>query len=100
MVEKEQDIETQPKSLNQSMISVNISKLDKPMDLVGEMVIAEAMVIQNPDFKGLELDNFQKAARQLNKITSEMQDMVMSIRIVPFSATFHKMHQYGICVRS
>ncbi|RDU23684.1 chemotaxis protein CheA [Anaerosacchariphilus polymeriproducens] len=77
----------------QSIISVSVSKLDKLMDLVGEMVIAEAMVIQNPDLQGLELDNFQKAARQLNKITSEMQDMVMSIRMVPLSATFQKMHR-------
>jgi two-component system chemotaxis sensor kinase CheA len=77
----------------QSIISVSVPKLDKLMDLVGEMVIAEAMVIQNPDLQGLELDNFQKAARQLNKITSEMQDMVMSIRMVPLSATFLKMHR-------
>ncbi len=76
-----------------SIISVSVSKLDKLMDLVGEMVIAEAMVIQNPDLKGLELDNFQKAARQLNKITGEIQDMVMSIRMVSLSATFLKMHR-------
>lgn len=91
--EKERDMEAQSKSLNQSIISVSVNKLDKLMDLVGEMVISEAMVIQNPDLKGLELNNFQKAARQLNKITSEMQDMVMSIRMVPLSATFHKMHR-------
>lgn len=77
----------------QSIISVNVAKLDKLMDLVGEMVIAEAMVIQNPDLSGLELDNFTKAARQLSKITDEMQDMVMSIRMVPLSATFNKMHR-------
>jgi len=75
------------------MISVNVHKLDRLMDLVGEMVIAEAMVIQNPDLKGLELNSFQKAARQLSKITSEIQDMVMSIRMVPLSTTFHKMHR-------
>jgi len=77
----------------QSLISVNVNKLDKLMDLVGEMVIAEAMVIQNPDLMGLELYNFKKAARQLGKITSEMQDTVMSVRMVPISATFHKMHR-------
>jgi len=93
MIEREQDLEAHSKSLNQSIISVSVSKLDTLMDLVGEMVIAEAMVVQNPDLRGLELDNFQKAARQLNKITSEMQDMVMSIRMVPLSATFHKMHR-------
>ncbi|MGE5677884.1 MAG: chemotaxis protein CheA, partial [Pseudomonadota bacterium] len=80
-------------SVAQSIISVNVDKLDKLMDLVGEMVIAEAMVTQNPDLKGLELDNFHKAARQLHKITSEFQDMVMSIRMVPLATTFHKMQR-------
>lgn len=77
----------------QNIISVNITKLDMLMDLVGEMVISEALVTQNPDLEGLELDNFQKAARQHHKIISEVQDMVMSIRMVPLSATFHKMHR-------
>lgn len=77
----------------QSIISVNVTKLDKLMDLVGEMVIAEAMVTQNPDLRGLELDSFQKAARQLHKITGELQDIVMSIRMVPLSMTFQKMHR-------
>lgn len=93
MVEKVQNIEAQTHSLNQSIISVNVSRLDKLMDLVGEMVIAEAMVVQNPDLKELELDNFDKAARQLNKITSEIQDIVMAIRMVPLSGTFHKMNR-------
>ncbi len=80
-------------SNQQGVISVNVHKLDKLMDLVGEVVTAEAMVIQNPDLKGMELNNFQKAARRLNKITSEIQDMVMSIRMVPLATTFHKMHR-------
>ncbi len=77
----------------QNIISVSVAKLDKLMDIVGEMVIAEAMVTQNPDLQGLVLDNFQKAAGQLNKITSELQDTVMSIRMVPLSPTFQKMHR-------
>lgn len=77
----------------QNIISVSVAKLDKLMDLVGEMVIAEAMVLQNPDLEGLELDNFHKAASQLSKITSEIQDMVMSVRMVPLSATFHRMNR-------
>ncbi len=77
----------------QSMISVNVEKLDKLMDLVGEMVIAEAMVTQNPELKNLEIRNFHNAARQLHKITNELQDMVMSIRMVPLSTTFLKMQR-------
>ncbi|MFC5471732.1 chemotaxis protein CheW [Cohnella suwonensis] len=76
-----------------SMISVNVAKLDKLMDMVGELVIAEAMVTQNPELKGLDLDNFQKAARQLSKISEELQDLVMSIRMVPVATAFHKMRR-------
>ena len=78
---------------SQSIISVDVMKLDKMMDLMGEMVIAEAMVTQNPELQVLKLNSFYKAARQLHKITSEMQDLVMSIRMVPLAATFHKMHR-------
>ena len=63
--------ETAQAGQTQSIISVSVAKLDKLMDLVGEMVISEAMVIQNPDLLGLELSNFQKASQQLNKITSD-----------------------------
>ena len=80
-------------SSESQMISVRVDKLDKLMDLVGELVIAEAMVTQNPDLKGLELDNFQKAARQLHKINGELQDSVMALRMVPLEGTFKKMNR-------
>lgn len=75
----------------QSLISVNLNKLDQLLDMVGEIVIAEAMVTSNPDLKGLKIDNFQKSARQLRKLTDELQDIVMSIRMVPLSGVFSKM---------
>ncbi|MDT8900681.1 chemotaxis protein CheW [Anaeroselena agilis] len=77
----------------QSMVSVHVTKLDRLMDLMGELVIAEAMVTQNTDLKDLELDNFQKAARLLGKITGELQDIVMSVRMVPLATTFLKMQR-------
>jgi len=81
------------KSLKQSMITVNIDKLDRLMDLVGEIVITESMVIRNPDLAGLQLDNFSKSARQLRKLTDDLQDVVMSIRMLPIGPTFHKMQR-------
>ncbi len=77
----------------QSMISVNQFKLDQLMDLVGELVTAESMVIRNPDLKGLKLENFSKSIRELKKLTDELQDIVMSIRMVPLFATFLKMER-------
>lgn len=77
----------------QNIISVSIAKLDMLMDIVGEIVISEAMVTKNPDLAGLQLEGFSKAARQLRKLTDELQDIVMSIRMVPVSMVFQKMNR-------
>lgn len=85
--------DTSSKSAKQSLISVNQSKLDHLMDLVGELVTAESIVASNPDLKGLRLDNFTKSVRELRKLTDELQDIVMSIRMVPLHSTFQKMNR-------
>lgn len=79
----------------QTMISVNVEKMDMLMDLIGELVIAEATVLQNPDLKvpGLDLTNFQKAAAQLSKNTTELQEVIMSMRMMPLTNTFQKMRR-------
>ena len=82
--------------VKQSLISVNLSKLDQLMAVVGEIVITEAMVTASPDLKkldGVKLDNFNKSARQLRKLTDELQDISMSLRMVPVSGTFQKMRR-------
>lgn len=81
------------KPIIQETIRVKVDKLDKLMDLVEEMVIVEAMVTHSPDLKGLEINNFLKASRHLHKITSELQDSVMSLRMVPISIVFRKMNR-------
>ncbi len=77
----------------QNFISVNVDKLDRLMDLVGELVISVSMVVSSPDLAGLQLDNFEKAAALLTKNTGELQDVIMSVRMIPVSSTFHKMHR-------
>jgi two-component system chemotaxis sensor kinase CheA len=78
---------------NKNIISVNVEKMDMLMDLVGEIVITESMVTKNPELKNLELESFNKAARQLRKLNNELQDIVMSIRMIQIGPTFHKMHR-------
>jgi two-component system chemotaxis sensor kinase CheA len=75
----------------QSMISVSIAKMDRLMDLVGELVISQAMVVQNPELEGLKLSGFHKASRQLELVTGDIQEAVMSLRMISLSMTFQKM---------
>jgi len=65
------------------------------MDLIGELVIAESVVLQNQDLKvpGLKLDNFNKAAGQMTKIATDLQNVIMSMRMVPLTNTFQKMNR-------
>ena len=77
----------------ESLISVNLNKLDALAAVVGEIVITESMVTASPDLKGLKLDAFTKSARQLRKLTDELQDVSMSLRMVPVSGTFQKMNR-------
>ena len=81
------------KAAADSIISVKLSKLDALLDLVSEIVITESMVSSSPDLKHVEtsLEQFSKSSRQLKKLTDELQDIVMSIRMVPVAAAFTKM---------
>ncbi len=84
-----------PKSEKASFISVNVSKMDQLMDLIGELVISESVVLQSSDLKvpGLNLDNFNKAAAQLSSISTDLQNVIMSMRMVPLTNTFQKMNR-------
>lgn len=84
-----------PKGEKTSFISVSVGKMDQLMELIGELVISESVVLQNPDLKvpGLNLDNFNKAAAQLAKISTDLQNVIMSMRMVPLANTFQKMNR-------
>lgn len=78
-----------------SFISVDVKKMDQLMDLIGELVIAQSVVLQNQDLKipGLKLDNFNKAAGQMVKISTDLQNVIMSMRMMPLTNTFNKMNR-------
>ena len=77
----------------QNFISVNVNKLDKLMDLVGEIVTTESMVTKNPEVASLQIEGFENNCKQLEKLISELQEIVMSVRMIPVSTTFHKMNR-------
>lgn len=76
-----------------NFLSVKIGRVDKLMDLVGEIVTTESMVSRNPEVAALHIESFEKSTRRLRQLTDELQDVVMSIRMVPIMATFRKMQR-------
>lgn len=76
-----------------SLINVNLSKLDKLIDLMGEIVITESMVTSATTPEKFNFDKFMKDSRQLQKLTNELQDNIMSIRMVPIGNVFNKMNR-------
>ncbi len=69
-------------NLKNNFLNVHISKLDKLMDLVGEMVIFQNLSGQ----QGSGDD-------RLRKLTDELRDAVMALRMMPIAGTFHKMNR-------
>ena len=82
--------------VKQSLISVSLAKLDALLDIVGELVITESMVTSSPELMALSrdsYDNFMQSGRQLRKLTNDIQDIAMSLRMVPVSGVFQKMNR-------
>lgn len=77
----------------QNFISVNVNKLDSLLNIVGEIVTAQSMVINNADFGQEQHESFDTAAQQLHALINELQDIVMNIRMIPFSTLFQKMRR-------
>jgi two-component system chemotaxis sensor kinase CheA len=74
-----------------AFVKLDTWKLDALIDLVGELVIAQSMVVQDPDVQGLESRNLARSLRQLGRTTSELQRNAMSLRMVPVRSAFQKM---------
>jgi two-component system chemotaxis sensor kinase CheA len=81
------------KAAKVSNIKVDTDKLDHLMELVGELVIAESQVYQDNTVRCGSNMSLTKNVENLNKITRNLQDMVMSIRMVPLRQTFQKMNR-------
>ena len=96
---KEEVIKQSPKkevkqeASKNTFLTVNINKIDTLMNLVGEIVTTESMVEKQSQLENFDRDNFEKQARRLHQLTNELQDVVMSIRMVPISSTFTKMQR-------
>ncbi len=79
------------KSAIESSIRVSTNRLDRLIDMVGELVISHSIVAQDKVVTGSNDHELLRKISQTGKIVREMQDLSMSMRMVPLKATFSKM---------
>ncbi|MFW7380116.1 MAG: chemotaxis protein CheA [Oligoflexus sp.] len=72
-------------------IRVSLQRLEKLIDFVGEMVILQAVI--NEQLTDTSSTILRKSLRQLNKVSKEIQDISMNMRMVPVKTTFQKMQR-------
>lgn len=80
-----------PQNVVDSSVRVSTSRLDRLIDMVGELVIAHSMVAQDDIVINGNNHDLIKKISHTTKIVRELQDMSMSLRMVPLKATFSKM---------
>lgn len=79
------------KSEVESTVRVNVGRLDRLIDMVGELVIAHSVVAQDKSIS--DDSDLMKKVNHTSKILRELQDTSLILRMVPLRATFHKMNR-------
>ncbi len=89
----EQTVSATPVSeqIAESTVRVKVDRLDKLLDTVGELVIAQTMVGQDELIVNGKYHELNKKISQAGKIVRELHDLSMFLRMVPLKGTFQKM---------
>lgn len=77
--------------MESTTIRVDVKKVDQLINLVGELVITQAMLAQNS--RGLDSGAYQQllaGLADLDRNTRDLQESVMSIRMIPMSIVFSR----------
>lgn len=76
-----------------AVVKVDTMKLDSLVDFVGEMLIAQSLVVQNRELNALQNEQLARDLAHLSRISKDLQRTVMSLRMVPIHATFQKINR-------
>lgn len=76
----------------ESVMSVRVpaEKLDRLVDLVGELVTVQARFSQAASEKKQEQSSYLSIAEEIERLTAELRDNTMSIRMLPIGTTFSR----------
>jgi two-component system chemotaxis sensor kinase CheA len=74
-------------------VRVRTDRLDRLVDLVGELVIAQSMVSQDSTLAQPQCAELAKKAGRLFSLVRELQELSISLRMVPLRSTFQRMNR-------
>jgi two-component system chemotaxis sensor kinase CheA len=75
----------------QSTVKVDTRKLDNLVDMVGELVIAQTILAEDPALLRSADERLIRRLAHVKRITSDLQRDTMAMRMVPIRQTFQKM---------
>ena len=78
------------KTVRQTM-KIDADRIDLLLETIGELVIVESIVSQEAGERRSEARELERNLAQLKKITRSLQDIGMSMRLIPIDNTFRKM---------
>jgi two-component system chemotaxis sensor kinase CheA len=72
-------------------IKVDLERVDRLVEMIGELVVVEAMVVGAPEIAHSASARVRNCLSQLEKVTHDLQDVGMRMRMLPVAGVFQKM---------
>ncbi|MFO0580783.1 MAG: chemotaxis protein CheA [Anaeromyxobacter sp.] len=72
-------------------VKVDLERVDSMVEMIGELIIVESMVIHAPEIGKIGSLKLRNYLNQLSKISRDLQNVAMRMRMVPVRGAFQKM---------
>jgi len=72
-------------------VKVDLERVDSIVEMVGELIIVESMVVNAPELSRLATAKLRHSLSQMTKISRDLQNATMRMRMVPLGGVFRKM---------
>jgi two-component system chemotaxis sensor kinase CheA len=72
-------------------VKVDLERVDSMVEMIGELIIVESMVVHAPEMAQLTSLKVRNYLNQLTKISRDLQNVAMRMRMVPVRGAFQKM---------
>ncbi|ABP66427.1 CheA signal transduction histidine kinase [Caldicellulosiruptor saccharolyticus DSM 8903] len=83
-------------NLGQKIINVNVEKVDKIIDLIGELLINFSGLVLSVESLGIASEDFKKSYSKVSRVINELQEIAMSMRMVSLSNTFQRLRRVAL----